>query len=771
MTPVRAQPKVTLFAQLLRRYRTKARLTQESLSERAGMTPRGLAYLESGQRLPHRGTVSRLADALRLNEVDRQEFESSAQESNATYTDELSRLTLPVTPIIGRERELADVISLVRRDDVRLLTITGVGGVGKTRLAVGVVDRMLSELPDGAVSVALETIRDPDLVIYAVARALGLREAPAPTLVKNIEHSLRGKRTLLFLDNFEQVLKASWLMPEILSRLPQLKALVTSRSPLRVDGEHEYQLSPLAVPDPNTTGVGDIYRSSAVELFMTRAGAIDRELVLDEASGPLIADLTRRLAGLPLAIELAAAQLRVLSVLQLATRLDQRLPVTGGVAAPDRHKTLSATLEWSYDLLTEPERSLFRRLAVFAGQWTLEAVESITDRPDAIDLLAGLIGQSLVIAERYNGMMRYRMLEPVHEYARQRLDASADAKETSERHADYFLALAEHGESELSGARQAIWLDRFESELPNFRAALIWLTEVGDPNGKGLRLARSLWRFWWLRGYVGEGRAHLATLLAVAGTGAPNEQRTRALHTLGLLALRQGDTAEAQQRFEDALHVAEAEHDRPNMAASLTGLGRLAYEEGRYSEAQALFERSLQLDAETPLGESPSLTHTYLGWAALAAGDYARSEEVLGQGLALSHRAEDRDGEGRVIYSLGRLALERGDLDVANSMFVEALKLDTELGYKHGVAMVLEGLADLAEVRGHHERALRLGGATAALRKAAGTVSPRGFRLRHDEKMAAAAAAVGQPEADATWIRGGSLNLQEAAAEGLNSAE
>ena len=733
------------------------------------MTPRGLAYLESGRRSPHRGTVSRLADALHLDDADRQAFETSAQESNTSYADELSRLTLPVTPIIGRAREVADAIHLLGRDDVRLLTMTGVGGVGKTRLAIAVVDGISGELPYGALSVALETIRDPDLVVAAVARALGLREAPTRTLVTNIEYSLRDKRTLLFLDNFEQVLAASWLISEMLSRLPHLKALITSRSPLRIDGEHEYVVQPLAVPDPSRTSVGDIHRSSAVELLLTRAGAIHQEPVLDDATAPLIADLTRRLAGLPLAIELAAAQLRVLSIQQLATRIDQRMPVTGGVAAGDRHRTLSATLEWSYELLSEPERSLFRRLAAFAGGWTLEAVESIDDLPDVVDLLAGLIRQSLVIAEQHNGAMRYRMLEPVQEYARQRLDGSSDAKEARERHADYFLALAEQGESEMSGARQAIWLDRLESELANFRAALNWLTEVGDPNSKGLRLARSLWRFWWLRGYVGEGRKHLAALLAVAGTGAPHQQRARALHTLGLLALRQGDTAEAQQRFNDSLQVAEAADDRPNMAASLTGLGRLAYEQGRYKEAQTLFERSLQLGAETPLGESPSLTHTYLGWAAMAAGDHARSEEVLGQGLALSRRAEDRDGEGRVIYSLGRLALERGDQDVANSMFFEALKLDTELGYKHGVAMVLEGLADLAEVRGHHQRALRLGGAAAALRKAAGTVSPRGFRLRHEEKMAAAA--VAQPNADTAWIQGESLTFQEAVSEGLNSPE
>jgi predicted ATPase/DNA-binding XRE family transcriptional regulator len=372
------------FAQLLRRLRIAAALTQEELAERAELTPRGLAYLEAGKRTPHRETIRRLVEALGLDPEQQAALQAAARGADRDAAAVPHPLSVALTPIVGRGPEESVALDALRRSEVRLLTLTGTGGVGKTRLAQRLVERVAPEFADGVVTVALETIRDPELVSFAIGRALGVREEHGRRLLQAVVNRLRDSQLLLLLDNFEQVVQAGPLLLELLSSAPGLKALVTSRAPLKIPGEHELMVLPLALPDPGATRLRAIERSSAVELFLQRARAVRHDFALTEANAPAAAEVCRRLDGLPLAIELAAARMRLLSVQQLATRLNTGLQFIDSSTTHGRHHTLRATLDWSHDLLSETERVLFARVAVFAGGWTLEAAEAVGIIPGTV---------------------------------------------------------------------------------------------------------------------------------------------------------------------------------------------------------------------------------------------------------------------------------------------------------------------------------------------------------------------------------------------------
>src|SRR5215208_2755382 len=514
--------------------------------------PEGVGLRDLGER--------RLKDLFRSEHV----FQVTASGLPARFpplnTLEARRNNLPAQPtaLVGRERELEEVLALVRNPAVRLLTLTGPGGTGKTRLGLQAAAELTDEFEDGVFFVALAAISDPVLVAPMIARTLGLTESgnqPPEDLLKGY---LRHRQVLLLLDNFEQVLGAGSLLDTLLSAASGLKVLATSRTPLRLYGEHEFPVPPLSLPDPESLPPVELLtRYEAVRLFVERAMALRPDFSLTEENAPAVVEICARLDGLPLAIELAAARTKLLPPQALLSRLGNRLKLlTGGARnPPERQRTLRNAIEWSHDMLDEGEKTLFARLAVFSGGSTLEAIEVVCDAEgdlpvDALEGVSSLLDKSLLGREEASDeQSRFVMLETIHEYAREKLRESGEAEELGRAHAQYYLALAE--EAELVGPEQAWWLERLEAEHDNLRAALNRSLEAGD-SGTALRIGGAVWRFWYVRGHFSEGRRWLASGLS-GGEMAPVGVRARALLGLGELALWQGDYTRAAEDLEASL--------------------------------------------------------------------------------------------------------------------------------------------------------------------------------------------------------------------------
>src|SRR5215213_2435829 len=456
-------------------------------------------------------------------------------------------LPISLTPLIGRERETATLVSMLGQHDARLLTVTGPGGVGKTRLALHVAADVGAAFPDGVVFVDLATVTDPALVAPVVAAVLGVREASGQPLVDQVRAFLRDKRLLLVLDNFEQVVEAAPLVVTLLAGCPGLAVLATSRVRLRVSGEREYPLSPLGLPDDGGQRPVDALRpSEAVRLFVARAQAVQPDFALSPANAVVVADICRRLDGLPLAIELAAARIKSLSVSALLSRMESRLPLLtgGGRDLPLRQQTMRDTIAWSYDLLSPEEQTQFQRLAVFVGGFSLEAAEAVAEPGGSgtvFDIISSLLDSSLLLKqEAGDGESRFRMLETIREFGLERLTASGAEAPVRQAHAAWYLALAEAAESSMrGGAAQARWLDRLEADHPNLRAALTWFEQTGDAEG-GARLAGTLQGYWLQRSHRSEGRAWLER--ALAHGVVTNEARAKALLALAVLSQLTGSS-------------------------------------------------------------------------------------------------------------------------------------------------------------------------------------------------------------------------------------
>jgi predicted ATPase/class 3 adenylate cyclase len=660
-----------------------------------------------------------------------------------------SRLPAPGTSLIGRNEALAVLTAILADPANRLVTIVGPGGIGKTRLALALAARLAAGREDGVWWVPLADLTDPAAAAPAIAAALDLREDADRPALAAVSERLDSRAALLVLDNVEQVIAAAADVASLLRDCPRLQIVVTSRAPLRIAGEREFPAAPLAAPElPARAAVGfgaaAVGGFAAVQLFVERARAIRPDFALTDANAVPIARICRRLDGLPLAIELAAAHVRLLSPARLLERLDLGLPFLagGGRDAPDRQRTLRATIDWSYGLLDPPCRALFARLAVFAGGATIEAVVQICGADLGDDPLAALerLAEQSLIRLDDDGVdaVRVTMLETIREYARERFDATPERDRVIGVHADWLIDLAAAAEPELSGPDQADWLERLEREHDNFRIALENLSRLGRPADR-LRLAGSLWRFWWVRGHLGEGRDQLREAIAGVSDDDPAlaQPRARALDGAGALAEAQGDIDQAEALHRAALAAWRAAGDRRGAARALDNLGIIAlHDRGDPAAAREAFDAALTLyrDAGDDAGAASALSN--LGDAALTEEDYAAADALLRETLAMAEARGDVRGIAAGLTSLGALAFFQGDHPQAVALYERSLPLWRRLGDAQGEALVLGNLGEALQQLRQPDRAGELYAACLAAAEDLGDRQGVAFALSHLGELA-----------------------------------
>jgi len=727
-----------------------------------------------------------------------------------TLETHTNNLPLQATPLIGREREVEAVCGLLRSPETRLLTLLGTGGTGKTRVGLQVAAELVDDFEDGVFFVPIAAITDPTLVAPTIARALGLSEGGARPAEELLEGYLRDRRTLLLLDNLEQVLEAAPVVDRLLSTAAGLKILATSRTPLGLYGEYEFPIPPLSLPDPESLPpLENLTEYEAVRLFVERARAVRPDFSLAEDNAPAVVEICERLDGLPLAIELAAARIKLLTPQVLLDRLGNRLKIlTGGARnLPERQRTLRNAIEWSYELLDEGEKMLFGRLGVFSSGATLEAMEAVCDTEgdlptDVFEGASSLLDKSLLRQEEgAGGEPRFVMLETIHEFANAKLEGSGEAEAVRRVHAEYFLALAEEAEPMLWGAEDATWLERLEQEHDNMRAALHWAIEH-EEGELALRVGGALRWFWYMEGYYSEGRRWLEVALGKEGP-ASAEARIKALAGVGFLAVDQGDLDRAEAAADEGLELStQAGSSSLGTADFKNILGELARLRGEHQRAARLVQDSLALHQEAgdKLGIAWSLGN--LANVAGDRGDHERAKQLYEEGLALSRRLGSaellgaylislgsesllegeperaialneeaaelfrkrgrRGGLQHILDNLGRATLLRGDYERAETLHKESLRVSQDLGDKLIASDSLEGLACTAGAQGEAERSAILFGAAEGLREAEGyQQAPRDRSLR-EPYLAAAHAQIGEATWSAAWEKGRSMEFEDA---------
>lgn len=705
-------------------------------------------------------------------------------------------LPVPRTSLIGREQQVAQATDLLLRRDLRLLSLTGAGGAGKTRLAIAIAEAIADHFPAGVQFVALASITNPTLVAAALAQALDLQQVANRTIPQLLAERLEGAGPfLLLLDNFEQVLPAASLVAETLELCPPLKILVTSRACLRIYGEQEFPVAPLA-------------QNSAMELFAQRAAAVWPGFAITSENAPAIQEICSRLDGLPLAIELAAARSKVLSPGDILDRLQSRLQLlTGGALdLPERQQTLRNTIDWSHGLLNEPERKLFRRLSVLVGGSTFEAAEAVCNTSldlgrEVFDGLSSLVDKNLLQRlDQPGAETRFVMLETIREYALERLDESGEQSTVRRAHAAYCLVLAEEGNAELSAADRVRWLAQCDAEIDNFRYALDWLFETQDVEW-GLRLCVALFRFWDMREHLAEGRARLETILRLAGTRHKKE-RARVSQFLGAMLTAQGDFPAARRALEQSLALYDELGDQWGVAASLNALAVSARDGGDYASAQSNFERSLACWRMLPDRSAIARCLHNLANVVKVRGDYSRARwalheateifEELGdssgaawsinqladiareqgdltaarasyeRALSMFRDAGDRWGIARSLTDLGYIECEQGHPAAAQAAYRESLEIFSSLGHRRGIARALEGAACLALARGDAARAVKLAAAAAHLRHQIGASLPPAEQQKLDRTLQPAWESLPPREARRAWEEGAAMGLEKA---------
>jgi len=667
-----------------------------------------------------------------------------------------NNLTLPNTPIVGREKEILEIENLLRGN--RLVTLTGIGGTGKTRLSQEIACRMLSEFADGVFFIALAAVRNAELVASEIANTLGVKESGGKNLMTAMRDFLREKNMLLVVDNFEQIVSAAPILAELLAAAPDLKILVTSRALLHLKPEREFIVPPLALPsdcglislvenNPQSAirnpPPNDLSENESVKLFTERARAIKSNFSLTEDNAEVAAEICRRLEGLPLAIELAAARIKILSPPQILERLENRLKLlTGGAKdLPARQQTMRGTIEWSYDLLDEEGKILFRQLAVFVGGFTIEAAESVVRCPLsvvkdsvndeipmttdngrlAIDVLNGitsLVENSLLVqAETANGESRFRLLEVVREYSLERLAEKGELEEMRCSHAKFFLNLATTAQPKLNGAEQTKWLSILETEHDNLRAALAWNFE--NDAETALRFARALCQFWYVRGYLTEGSAALHEILRRT-TDLLSPLRGEALVGTGILERVRGDVGKARKLFTEAWALGEKIGDADIIASALNGLGIIAAVERDETAARAFLEEGLRVSRAAKNQRYIGIFLNNLGEHARRRGDYAEARRLYAESLIIQRELGNTHIVAIALGNLGRVSYLQNDFAAAREFYTESLEINRSLGDLNSIALLLDGFAGLT-ADAQPELAAELLGAANALRRKIGS--------------------------------------------------
>ncbi len=813
------------FGELLRRHRMAIGLTQEALAERAGLSVNGIQKLERGATRPYRDTTRRLVAALGLADGEQEGFLAAAapapraarRTASPTSTAPKDNLPAALSSFVGREREIAEVRE--RLGSARLVSLTGAGGCGKTRLALEVAAALRGRFPDGVWLVEFASLTDPALVPATLAASLGIPEAPRQPFARALAAALRSRRLLLVLDNCEHLVDACARLTDTLLRdCPDLRVLATSREALGIGGEVVYRVPSLAFPDPqDSTDMAPLATCESVRLLCERARLVRPEFVPGEGNAVAVAEICWRLDGIPLAIELAAARLRVLSVEQLATGLSDcfRLLTGGSRTAPRRHQTLRATIDWSYALLSDAERAVLRRLAVFASGCTLPAAEAVCAGDgvaigDVLDLLTSLADKSLLITEAEAGEARFRPLVTIRQYAEEQLVAAGEIDAIRLRHRDWYLAWAERSYPALVGPDQGSWYRRFDAERDNLRAALDRSRAAGDADAE-LRLAAALGRFWRVHGPLSEGRTRLAEALARAGAAA-TPSRATALNWLGQFESMYGNHRHAIALLEESLALARPLGDLRLLVLVLRHLAAAFYMGGQHRPARPLLDEALTLARRGGLAREASFVLRFLAFWPLAAGDLVGARQPLEEAMALARETRDGVAGDAAAGTLGEVALRQGRYDEARRLAEEALAMDRAIGHREGevaarillgdialrqgdrrtalahyrealrdsrqrgdtpgAVYFLERQAILAEALGRPRRAARFFGAVEAGRETSEPMFALPDTLVWSEQaVASARQALGEEAFAAAWAEGRALTLDEVLADGLREDE
>ncbi|HXJ89181.1 MAG TPA: tetratricopeptide repeat protein [Candidatus Binatia bacterium] len=722
------------------------------------------------------------------------------------------RLPVARTPLIGRERELESVEQLLRDPAVRLVTLTGAGGSGKTRLGLELCRELSGVFQSHVFFVALASLADAGMVPAAIAEAVGIRETGGrslPDLLKDYLRDSEPAPVLLLLDNMEHILAASRFVVELIEASRSLKILVTSRAPLRVYGEYEFPVPPLALPDlRQMNSLVALAENPSITLFAQRAQAVKPDFQLTAENASIVADICSRVDGLPLAIELAAARVKMLPLSAILARLESRLQLltAGPRDLPERQQTLRNTIDWSYGLLTEPEQKLLRRLSVFWGGCTLEGAEAVCNTKDDLgaeifELMSSLIDRSLIQQRQQNDLEpRFRMLETIREYSFERLQQSGEEAATKRSHAAYCLILAEEGNPELSETERAAWLTRCDVEHDDFRAALDYLFQIRDLDW-GFRFCTALFRFWDMREHSAEGRTWLERIIELAGTDYPRERAKACLflaafttaqgdyrsaahfselgrslfeelndpwgvalswNASAIRARDQGDYVTAQTNFEKSLTFFRTMSDRVATARCLHNIGNVSKIRGDYARARMALTEAMQIFEE--LGDSSGAA-----WALNQQADVARDQGDLPGARALYERAllafrgaQERWGQARSLADLGTIACELGEHSSAFANFRESLEIFSSLEHRRGIARVLEGLACYASSREDSRRALHLVAAASHLRKMVSAPLPPAEQSKLDQKLLSAWQQLGESEGKKAWTEGYAMTMENA---------